>query len=185
MLLELLRHWQTAYNLVGHSTLTDPWRRHILDSAQLVRHLPRRASVIIDLGSGAGFPGLVLGLLTDHEVHLVEKTARKVRFLREAARVTGADVEIHNARIETLRGLQGEAVTARALRPLPELLDLAAPLLAPGGVGLFLKSREVEHELTAAASHWHMVTRRFDSLSDPRGIVLQIEGLARAPDRQP
>ena len=101
--LELLRRWQRAINLVGASTLADPWRRHILDCAQIAPHVPRTAATVLDLGSGAGLPGLVLALLGVPGVQLVESDRRKAQFLREAARATGAAVVVHAARIEQLR----------------------------------------------------------------------------------
>jgi 16S rRNA (guanine527-N7)-methyltransferase len=133
----LLTKWSGAINLVGRETLRDAWRRHFLDSAQVVDHLPPapagRARHILDLGSGAGFPGLVLAILGAGEVTLVESDAKKAAFLREAARIAGAPAVVICARIESLSpsDLSPDAVTARALAPLPKLLDLAAPFLCP------------------------------------------------------
>ncbi len=115
--LELLGRWQRAVNLVGGSTLADPWRRHILDCAQVVPHVPRSAATVLDLGSGAGLPGLVLALMGVPGVHLVESDQRKAQFLREAARLTRAPVVVHATRIEDLRGIAADVVTARALAP--------------------------------------------------------------------
>lgn len=184
-LLQLLLRWQTAYNLVGRSTLHDPWRRHILDSAQLLHYVAPDARTVVDLGTGAGFPGLVLALVGDLQVHLIESSGAKVQFLREAVRRTGASATIHHARIEALAPLPADVVTSRALAPLPALLDLAAPFLAPGGQCLFLSSRQQSDELTRVSDTWHMVARTFDSLSDRRGVVLQLKEVFRAPDRQP
>ena len=184
-LLRLLVHWQKAYNLVGRSTLGDPWRRHILDSAQLLRYIPRGAGRLVDLGSGAGFPGLVLALLSELEVHLIESSGTKIQFLREVLRCTGASARAHHARIETLEALPADVVTSRALAPLPALLHLATPFLAPGGQCLFLTSRTQSDELMRLSDGRHMVPRAFDSVSDPRGVVLQLKEVSRAPDRQP
>ena len=122
--LDLLRRWQPAINLVGAATLADPWRRHFLDSAQLARHLPGAAANLADLGSGAGFPGMVLALLGVSGVHLIEADRRKAQFLREVARATGARVGIHAERIERMQGWPADVITARALAPLPRLLEL-------------------------------------------------------------
>jgi 16S rRNA (guanine527-N7)-methyltransferase len=183
--LDLLRRWQPAINLVGPATLADPWRRHVLDSAQLLERLPGSASGVVDLGSGAGFPGMVLALLGVPGVHLIESDRRKAQFLREVARVTGAAVTIHTARIEKLQGWPAGVVTARALAPLPRLLELAERFLVADTVCLFLKGRSVEHELTAARSSWHMEVDKLPSLSQPAGVVLRLRGVRRARDRQP
>jgi 16S rRNA (guanine527-N7)-methyltransferase len=182
--LDLLRRWQGAINLVGAATLADPWRRHILDSAQLLAHLPPAARTIVDLGSGAGLPGLVLALLGASGVHLIESDRRKAAFLREAARATGAQVTIHARRIEELECWPADVVTARALAPLPRLLALAEGFQGPRTVCLFLKGRTVSDELTEAHKTWHMQPELFESRSDPSGVVLRLEGVARASDRQ-
>jgi len=176
--LDLLRRWQKRINLVGAATLADPWRRHMLDSAQLAPLIPAGAR-LADLGSGAGFPGLVLAILRGGPVHLIESDARKAAFLHEAVRATGAPAEVHNARAENLE-LRANVVTARACAPLDRLLGLALPLLAPGGICLFLKGARVEEELAVARRRWRMTVRRRRSRSAPEGIVLELGGLAHA-----
>jgi 16S rRNA (guanine527-N7)-methyltransferase len=184
--LDLLRRWQRAINLVGPATLADPWRRHILDSAQLAAHLPSAAGSLVDLGSGAGLPGMVLALLGVPGVHLIESDPRKAQFLREVARTTGASVVIHAERIEHLAGWPADVITARALAPLPRLLTLAERFLTPATVCLFLKGgATIPQELTDAAGDWHMVPEMFPSLSAPSGIVLKLREVGRARDRQP
>lgn len=175
----LLTRWQARINLVGPDTLSDLWTRHILDSAQLWPLLPPAARRLADLGSGAGFPGLVLAILGAPDVHLVESDARKCAFLREAARQTGTPVTILNRRIEQVAPLSADIVTARALAPLPRLLDWAAPHLASGGQCLFLKGRGAEDELTATAKEWKIGHRRISSLTDPEGVVLQLREVCR------
>lgn len=177
-LLALLRRWQARINLVGRSTLEDAWRRHVLDSGQLVRHLPPGPGCITDIGSGAGFPGLVVALLAGRPVDLIEADARKAAFLREAARETGAAVTVHVARAEALDPWPADVVTARAVAPVSDLLGLAYPfcrLAAGGGRVLLLKGARVEAELTDAAQSWTMSVERHPSLSDPTGVVLRIE----------
>jgi 16S rRNA (guanine527-N7)-methyltransferase len=176
----LLEQWSARINLVGRDTLADPWRRHILDSAQLWPLLPSGAASLVDLGSGAGLPGLILAILGARGVGLVESDTRKCAFLREAARVTATDVTIHNARIEAIRPFPVDVVTARALAPLDRLLPLAAPFLAPRGVCLFLKGARAEAELTLAHRGWTMEAESFPSRSDPRGVVLRLQQVARA-----
>ncbi len=129
----LLETWSRSINLVGRRSLADLWRRHMLDSAQLMELMPPappgRPRRIVDLGTGAGFPGLVLAILGAGEVHLIESDQKKVSFLRAAARASGAEVTIHAARIENLAPIRADLVTARALAPLPKLLAIAAPFL--------------------------------------------------------
>ncbi|HEX5077789.1 MAG TPA: 16S rRNA (guanine(527)-N(7))-methyltransferase RsmG [Geminicoccaceae bacterium] len=182
--LGLLRRWQRAVNLVGAGTLADPWRRHILDCGQIAPHVPQGARTVLDLGSGAGLPGLVLALLGIRGVHLVESDQRKAQFLREAARITQAPLTVHAARIEQL-GLRAGVVTARALAPLPRLLELAAAVLAPDGICLFLKGETVADELTRARQSWHMHGEIVPSLSGSRGVLLKLAGVGRAPRGQP
>ena len=180
--LELLRRWQARINLVGPSTLADPWRRHFLDSAQLAPLLPGNP-MLIDLGSGAGFPGLVLAILTHAQVRLVESDQRKCAFLREAARVTGVAVRIDNARLESLTPDACDAVTARALAPLPELLAYARKLLAPRGSCIFLKGRNWRAELTQAEQSWNMRATPIQSRSDSTGVMLKIDELSERHER--
>ena len=178
----LLAKWTKAINLVSPDSLPDLWRRHILDSAQLLPLLPPapadRPRRLADLGSGAGFPGLVLAILGAGEIHLVESDRRKSQFLREVSRETAAGAQVHTARIEELSPLCADCVTARALAPLDRLLDYAARHLAPGGSALFLKGRGAAEELTQAAGRWSMAVERFPSRTDPEGSLLRIANLA-------
>ncbi len=171
---DLLEKWQQRINLVGPATLPDLWRRHMLDSAQLWPLLPPDLPRLIDIGSGAGFPGLVLAILGVPEVHLIESDQRKGAFLREVARQTGATVTVHSARIESILDLSAPVVTARALAALPKLLDLAVPLLASGGQCLFLKGQNIEEELTSARKIWIFTEDRSPSRSDSTGLVLRV-----------
>lgn len=176
----VLEHWQKRINLVGAATLSDVWRRHVWDSAQLKALLPATTRVLVDVGSGAGFPGLVLALLGVPEVHLVEADARKTAFLREAARVTETPVILHAARVETLSPWPVDVVTARAVAPLESLLALVAPFLSrPEALGVFLKGRNVEEELTMARKQWRMTVARIPSQSDSSGTILCVKEVYR------
>jgi len=266
----LLTKWQARINLVGPATLADLWRRHFLDSAQILPLLgeplpppvregghssagrgkvgmggdaapgdsnqsssdrralrrgpphpasppgsldPRVASLakppqpspapsanadirrrggegesgnwgggtLVDLGSGAGFPGLVLAIMTDWRVHLIDSDQRKCAFLRQVALDCGVldRVTIHAKRIEQVAGVAADVVTARACAPLDGLLTLAAPLVGEKGTCLFLKGANVEEELTAARRHWTMRLDRRASVSDPAGGILVITQLKR------
>ena len=178
--LDLLARWQKRINLVGPSTLNDPWRRHILDCGQLLRLWPEGAQRLVDLGSGAGLPGLVLAILGVPEVHLVESDQRKAAFLREAARASSVTVTVHGARSESVPPLAADVVTARALAPLSELLELAARHVHARTTCLFLKGRAAASELTEAREHWTMNVATVGSLSDPEGQILLIREIRPA-----
>jgi 16S rRNA (guanine527-N7)-methyltransferase len=182
-----LKRWQQAKNLVSGATLDEVWTRHIADSLQLLDRAPQ-ARRWLDLGSGGGFPGLVLGIrlaeLGGH-IDLVESNARKCAFLRHAARLTGAPVTVHNARIEdVVDGFVGkvEAVTARALAPLPLLLDWCKELLRTGVTGVFPKGQHLEAELTAAAKYWKIQVTTFPSVTDSAAAILVISGAEKRAD---
>ena len=140
---ELLRRWSGRINLVGRNTLGELWRRHFLDSAQLLPFIPNKTRHLVDLGSGAGFPGLVLAILGVPGVELIESDARKCVFLREAARTANAPVTIVDSRIETVKPHLAEIVTARACAPLDKLLPLAERFIGPNTLCLFLKGEHV------------------------------------------
>lgn len=176
---DLLIKWQAKINLVGPATIPDLWRRHMLDSAQLATLLepsPRRRRWV-DLGTGAGFPGLVLAIMNVGEVHLVESDQRKCAFLREAARLTGTEVKIHALRIDTLAPLEADVITARALAPLVKLLDWASPHRTAHTIHLIPKGKEAEAELTQAAQHDKLDVKRHESRTDKSATIFQIRVL--------
>lgn len=183
---DLLAKWQAKINLVGAATMADLWRRHMLDSAQLSVHLPVDA-VLVDLGSGAGFPGLVLAAMLDSggsgHVHLIESDTRKCAFLAEAARVMdlASRITIHNERIEAVgplaAQLEADVITARALSSLDDLLGYAQPFLKPSTICLFSKGKTVDDELTTAARNWTMTATKIPSMSDPSGTLLKLEAV--------
>jgi 16S rRNA (guanine527-N7)-methyltransferase len=176
---ELLRRWSGAINLVSRDTLDDIWRRHFLDAAQLCDFLPRVTASLIDLGSGAGFPGLVLAILGVPGVELIESDFRKATFLREAARITDSLVEIHPRRIEAVPARAVDVVTARACAPLDRLLSLSERFIGANTRCLFLKGARIEEELTAARQGWTIEATCHPSRSDPRGVVLSLDRVAR------
>jgi 16S rRNA (guanine527-N7)-methyltransferase len=178
---ELLGVWNRRVNLTSARDLAVVWRRHIADSLQVVPLLADGGSAdAADIGSGPGFPGLVVAIATGRHVHLIEADRRKAAFLREAARETAAPVTIHAVRAETLAGsLSVGCILARAVAPLPRLLELGTPLLAPGGACVFLKGARTEDELTAAREQWHMRVESFPSKTDPHGRILRIRDIRR------
>ncbi len=174
----LVRRGRRSSALTSRAGLVDLWRRHMLDSAQLLGLAPRPARVWLDLGSGAGFPGMVLAIMGAGEVHLVESNARKCRFLHAVARATRTAVHIHHARIEGLDPWPVDVVTARALAPFPALVDYARPFFAAHTVGLFPKGQDVENELTAAPKYRRIAIERVQSVTSLRGTVLVVRGLS-------
>lgn len=177
--LDLLSRWQATINLVGPATLADPWRRHILDSGQLWALWPAGGRRLVDLGSGAGLPGLVLAILGAPETHLVESDRRKAAFLREAARATGADVTVHACRSEAAPPLEADVLTARALAPLADLLGMAERFILPTTVCLFPKGRTAAAELAAAQRCWQMSVDIRPSLSDREASLLVLRQVSR------
>lgn len=186
----LLSRWAARINLVGPAELAHYWTRHALDSAQLVAHAPE-ARRWVDLGSGAGFPGLVVAcLLAGVEgavVLLIEPSQKRAAFLREAVRATGAPARVIAATAES--ALQSppdcDVVTARALAPLERIIELAHPILARGAVGLFPKGADAEAELAEARGRWSFQAQLLPSLSDPRGRIVRLEGVVRVPNDKP
>jgi 16S rRNA (guanine527-N7)-methyltransferase len=175
----LLRRWQARINLVSDASLADVWRRHVLDSAQLLPLAEAAPGLWLDLGSGAGFPGLVVAALGRQPVHLVERDARKAAFLREAARICGLEVVVHARAIADLPPLAPAVISARALAPLPALLELAAGQLGSNPLLLFPKGQDVGVELTKASRYWIMHAEKLPSMTDPTGVVLRLRGLER------
>ena len=173
--LTLLEKWQRSINLVSKNTLIDAWQRHILDSAQLAALYPPNTKRILDVGSGAGFPGLVLAIMGGAEVILVESDHRKAAFLSTAIRLLGLSTEVYNKRIETLPNLSADVITSRAVAPLPKLLKLVKNQVTSENVCLFLKGETVEEELTQLQSYSNMTLRTYPSLSGPKGVVLEVK----------
>lgn len=177
--LGLLRRWQAAINLVGPATLDDPWRRHFWDSAQLYPHIPGSARSMLDFGSGAGFPGMVLAILGVPGVTLVESDGRKAAFLREVARETGAAVTIRAERLERIgpRIAPPDVITARAVASLDLLLDRIKLYITPNTVCLFHKGRQADTEIEAARRRWRMTLIKIPSVTDPSGVILRVEDI--------
>lgn len=169
-------------NLVSARSAEEVWRRHIMDSLQLVPLLPATApDALVDIGSGAGFPGLVLAAATGREADLVEADKRKAAFLTEAAaRLDLRGVRVHAKRIEAAGLRKTGLLTARALAPLPALLRHAHVLLTPGGTALFPKGRTAEEELTAASRDWNMRVERFQSRTDPASTIFRFSEIRPA-----
>jgi 16S rRNA (guanine527-N7)-methyltransferase len=181
----LLREWQAKTNLVAPSTLPQLWTRHVADSLQLLKLAPS-AKTWADLGSGAGFPGIVLACALAETpgamVHLIERNNKKAAFLREALRVTEAPGLVHAEGIEdTVDRLTTplDCVTARALAPLHQLIGFAEPLVRKGAIALFLKGQDVEAELTEATKYWNIQPNLHSSLTGGQGWVVELDRIER------
>ena len=183
--LDLLWTWQAKTNLVSPSTLPKLWSRHVSDSLQLLDLAPT-AKVWMDLGSGGGFPGMVLACaLADRpgaSVHLVERNGKKAAFLREALRVTGAPGVIHLADIEDIvdrLAAPVDCITARAVAPLNQLIGFAEPVVRRGAKALFLKGQDVEVELTEATKYWKIEPRLHPSRTGGHGWIVELDRIER------
>jgi 16S rRNA (guanine527-N7)-methyltransferase len=196
---ELLLAWQPRMNLIARSTISSLWTRHVADSLQLLELVDppvhttqpdagegRRGAVWLDVGSGAGFPGIVIACalagVPGARVHLVESNLKKVSFLREVIRQTRVPAIVHAARIETMACALGETVdyvTARAVAPLPELLEMIAPFLKRGAKALLPKGQDLGRELTAATKSWNIEADRVPSKTSKAGRILIVYALSK------
>jgi 16S rRNA (guanine527-N7)-methyltransferase len=183
--LDLLRQWQAKTNLVASSTLPHLWTRHVADSLQLLTLAPT-AKIWVDLGSGGGFPGLVLACALAEKpgavVHLVERNSKKTAFLREALRITSAPGIVHADGIEDIvDSIEGpiDCVTARALAPLHQLIGYVEPLVKRGAKALFLKGQDVEAELTEATKYWNIKPNLHSSLTGGQGWIVELDRIER------
>ncbi len=182
----VLIEWSDRHNLIARSTLPERWERHYLDSAQIAGLLPADAASLADLGSGAGFPGLVLAAILAERgaasTTLIESTGKKAAFLGEAARAMGlSGVTVIPDRIEAVKlSPKPQIVTARALAPLPKLLGYAHEIGGENTKYFFPKGQDVDSELAEAATYWQMTVKRHKSLTSPSGTILEIGKLARA-----
>ncbi len=180
----LLKKWNPAINLVSPNTLKDAWDRHFIDSAQIFDLAPENARHWADLGSGGGFPGMVIAILAaekapDMRVTLVESDQRKATFLRTVARETGVAATVIAKRIEDVPPLQADVVSARALASLAQLLGFAERHLCPDGIALFPKGAAHDRELAEARESWHFEVQETRSQTDPDAVIFSIGGLAR------
>ena len=181
----LLAKWNPVINLVSKSTLPDVWQRHMRDSAQLWPLCPNGARLWVDMGSGGGFPGIVIAILAaefapDMRVVLIESDQRKATFLRTVAQALGLALRVESQRAEDVPPLGADVVSARALTALSGLLPLAQRHLAANGVAIFPKGQSAEQELTDALELWRFAVRRTPSETDHQAVVLQIRDIARA-----
>ena len=178
---ETLKKWQSKINLISPSTVPDIWNRHIMDSAQLYPLISKQPQVILDLGSGAGFPGLVLAILNQTQgrgnwaVHLVESDTRKCVFMREILRLCQVHAIIHNCRIEDMEPMKVDIITARALKETKTLLFYAYPFLKTDTYFLFLKGENADLELNWATNEYNFLVEKIPSLTKGSYILKMME----------
>ncbi len=176
----LVVKWSAKINLVSKHDLPDLWERHIQDSLALIPYISVGTLAAIDLGSGAGFPGLVLAIETGIPFTLIESDTRKAAFLTDAARELGAPAKVLNTRIEAAKTTPAPLVTARALAPLDKLLALATPHLTPNGICLFPKGKSYEEELKTAQEHWRMNVERCKNPFNAEACILKLGNIHHA-----
>jgi 16S rRNA (guanine527-N7)-methyltransferase len=167
------------HNLIGKSTIDDLWNRHILDSAQLLKFIDDKNLKFADLGSGAGFPGLVLSILGLKEMHLVEKAFRKADFLRQAKTFSPNKIFVHQAVIEEMPTIEFDCIISRALAPLPKLIGYSNKLLKKDGFCLFLKGRNLPQEIKSAAEEFSFDYELHQSLTSPESNIIKVQNIKK------
>ena len=175
----LLSRWNPTIKLVSNSDIPHLWERHVDDALQLAQHIPLGTTEAVDLGSGGGFPGLILAIATDIHFHLIEADVRKSAFLQEAVATTRASATVHASRIEDVQLSPQRLVTARALAPLPRLLDLSFRFLTDDGICLFPKGERADIEITEVYEDWMMDLQQIPSRTSSAGRILRIGALRR------
>ncbi len=181
---DLVLHWTPRINLISASSVAEVWNRHIVDSAQLFPLAPQNLNLWADLGSGGGFPGVVMAILAkEHRPEanfiLVESDQRKATFLRTASRTFGLRLTVLTDRIESLAPLGADVLSARALAPLDILLGYAALHLLPSGIALFPKGQTASEEIAVAQRNWSFQLSQSRSITNPNAAILRVESIAR------
>ncbi len=177
----LLRKWNSRINLVASREVDQFWRRHAFDSWQLNAYLPKTWGVLVDLGSGGGFPGLSLGIHAKEtgagKIYLVESIGKKTSFLKSVSRELALPVTVHTSRIEALPPFEADIITARAFAPLPRLFAYAAPHLAENGILILPKGETADKEIKDASQGWNFDVEHFKSKTDPQAKILRVSNL--------
>ena len=173
----LLSRWQSKINLISTNSLQQVWHRHFLDSAQIYLMSPKKVASVIDVGTGAGFPGLVLSIMGMKNVQLVEHNKKKCAFLYEVIRETESTATVHPCKIEKLVVKDYDVVLARAFMPLDGLLKVVSPFFGKDTLGIFPKGSKFNQELTAASKNWKMKTAIKQSITSPDGKIILVKDL--------
>lgn len=170
----LLLQENQNFNFIGNSTIEDIWNRHILDCAQLLRFIENKNAKFADLGSGAGFPGIILSILGIREIHLIEKAFRKCEFLRRAKLFSQKRIFIHQTKLEELAAIEFDCITSRALAPLDQLLTYSKKFLKKDGYCLFLKGKNLEKEIELAKKTFQFEYQLHSSLTSSESNIIKI-----------
>ena len=165
------------FNFIGESTIENIWERHILDSAQLFRLIDNKNIKFGDLGSGAGFPGLILSILGLREIHLIEKSFRKADFLRKAKSFSNNRIFVHQTTLEELSGIEFDCIISRALAPLPKLLEYSKKFLKKDGYCLFLKGRNLDKEISSTKENFQFKYELYPSLTSSESNIIKISNI--------
>jgi 16S rRNA (guanine527-N7)-methyltransferase len=182
---DLLIKWQAKINLVGPDTISSIWQRHFLDSLQISKFIENKQSSIIDIGTGAGFPGMALAIYGYENVHVVESDGKKVVFLKEVSRVTQTKIHIHHARVEKIQKINYDVIVSRACSELATLLQYSEPLVSHGTTLLFHKGKNYSREIEDALEKWLFSYEIFPSVADEHGVIVKLSKLERrAHDNQ-
>ncbi len=176
---ELLLKWQKTINLVGPDTLSDCWNRHFLDSLQLVKYIEDKEKIIVDLGSGAGFPGMALAIYGYNNVHLIESDSRKIAFLKEVARLTKTKISIHHERIENCKIDNINIFVSRACAPLEKLFHLISKSVSHETTCLFHKGKNYSNENQDALLNWQYDIDVNPSIADSQSVILKISNIRK------
>jgi 16S rRNA (guanine527-N7)-methyltransferase len=169
-------------NLVGKSTLADPWSKHILDSLQLVSFIKNKNHSILDMGTGAGLPGVVLSIAGYKNVSLVDSNGKKIKFLKTIKDDLGLSLNIIPGRLERLHNLKFDIITSRALAKLSILFGYSQNFMKKNSVLIFLKGKTVNEEILEAKKNWKFKLQKYRSISDSRGVILVVERLSKNND---
>ena len=175
----LLIKWNQRINLIGRSTIEDLWQRHIIDSAQLVNFIGQGSKQIADLGSGAGLPGVVLSILTNHKLTLIESDKNKCVFLRQVKRELDLDIDIVEDRIENIKDTKFDVIVSRAMASVDKILNLGYPLLHPEGNMVLLKGESHQMELDDASHKWQFEVAKHNSQTNNDGAILVLDKIRK------
>ena len=167
-------------NLVGKSTLINPWKSHILDSLQLHTYIKNKELSILDMGTGAGIPGVILSIIGYNDTTLVDSNGKKIKFLKFLKKSMNLNIKIYLSRLENLNNLKFDVITSRALTNLNQLISYSQKFLKKNSVVIFLKGKTVNDEIYEAKKNWSFQTSKYQSLSDPRGCVLELKNIKKA-----
>ncbi len=174
---DLLIKWQKRINLVSNESIDTAWHRHFLDSLQLIKYIPDLSSTMLDMGTGAGFPGMTLAIYGARDMHLIESDAKKITFLREVARLTDTRVTFHNTRIESIKNLTAKIILSRACSELKSLCKYAHLFVSHETTCLFHKGKNYSKEIEDASKIWSFAHTIFPSVTSDQGVILQLSNL--------